>query len=631
MYRLQELVSDKKLIKIAIDATAVGFSFLLALALRFEFVIPQEYRAHFLPAIPAIALLYLLGNYIMRIYSGHWKYASFDELIYLVSAATLSTVLLVAAVLSIPGVRKYVPVSVAAIGGVLSLFTMAFVRLQFRFLSERKLRRGERGSKKVLLIGAGEAGEMVARDMLRLREHDYSPVGFVDDDPRKRNLVIQGVPVLGGREEIPKIAAEHDVDEIFITMPSVAGEKIKEMLPYCEVTGAQIKILPGIFSMMSGDIGVAAVRELRLEDLLGREPVSTDVASISAYVKDRVVMVTGAGGSIGSELARQLCCVGPSKLLLLDNDSTRLYELELEMARHTAACPGEVVVADIRDADRLEAVFRCHQPQVVFHSAALKHVPLMEFHPGEAVKSNVMGTRNLARLAGKYNAERFILISTDKAVHPASVMGATKRVAELLIKGSNGSDGTLFTSVRFGNVLGSRGSVVPLFQKQIEEGGPLLVTHPEVTRYFMTIEEAAELVIQAGAYTEGGDVFILDMGEPVRIIDIANQMVRLLGRGKDIEIRVTGLRPGEKLEERLLFQSEEMLPTPHPKINKAVHDFDLPRDFEAQVDALIEAAVGDDGDDVRGLLSGLLPSYQPGAVKAAEKPDAKEPVLRLVE
>jgi FlaA1/EpsC-like NDP-sugar epimerase len=346
-----------------------------------------------------------------------------------------------------------------------------------------------------------------------------------------------------------------------------------------------------------------------------------------------VVLITGAGGSIGSELSRQLRNVGPGQLILLDNDETSLYEMELEMAGRDATCPVEVVVADIRDAERLEAVFTCYQPHVIFHSAALKHVPMMEAHPSEAVKNNIMGTQNVARCAIKHNVERFILISTDKAVQPVSIMGATKRTAELLIKSCNGQNGTLFSAVRFGNVLGSRGSVVPVFKKQIEEGGPVLVTHSEIERYFMTIEEAAQLVIQAGAFTEGGDVFILDMGEPVRIIDLANQMVRLLGNGKNIDIRVTGLRPGEKLHEKLVFQVEEMLPTPHAKINKVVHDYELPQDFDEQVGVLMEAAARDDGDDIRGLLTGLLPSYQPHTVEKEEfaaEADEKKPLLSLM-
>jgi len=579
--------------------------------------------------------LFLLINYLMRIYSGRWKYASFDELVSLASACIVSTAIALTTVMLFPKIRLVaVPISVAVIGGVLSLFTMAFVRLQFRLLSERGLRLREPGRKRVLLIGAGEAGEMVARDMMRHPKYDYNPVGFIDDDPAKRNMVVQGIPVLGGREQIPRISKDHQIDQIFITVPSVTGEKIREILPYCEETGAEIKILPGMVLAMAGEVGVGAIRELRLEDLLGREPVETDLASISAYIKGKVVLVTGAAGSIGSELARQLYGVGPGKLILLDNDESSLYGMEIELACRMETCPAKVVVADIRDSDRLEAVFNRYRPQVVFHSAALKHVPMMEMHPSEAVKNNVMGTRIVARCATKHNVERFILISTDKAVQPASIMGATKRASELLMKSLNGQHGTLFSAVRFGNVLGSRGSVVPVFQKQIEDGGPVLVTHPDIERYFMTIEEAAQLVIQAGAFTEGGDIFILDMGEPVRIIDLANQMIRLLGGGKEIEIRMTGLRPGEKMNETLVFKVEETLPTPHPKIYRVVHDYDPPQDFDEQIDALIEAAVRDDGDGIRDLLSGLLPSYQPAGVEVegdVEVPGKKKPVLRLLE
>jgi len=616
VFRLREFVSRNIWLKVAIDAFLVALSYLVALAIRFEFAIPETYFSNFLLALPGLVLLFLLVNYLLRIYSGRWKYASFDELVSLASACVISTAVALMVVVLFPKIRLHVvPISVVVVGGVLTLFTMAFVRLQFRLLSERSLRLHEPGHKKVLLIGAGEAGEMVARDMMRHPEYDYDPVGFVDDDPAKRKMVVQGVPVLGGREDIPKIAKEHDIDEIFITIPSVTGEKIREILPYCEETEAEIKILPGMVLAMAGEVGVGAVRELRLEDLLGREPVETDLASISAYIKGKVVLITGAGGSIGSELARQLRNVGPKQLILLDNDETSLYEMQMEMACHVETCPAEVVVADIRDNERLEVVFKRYRPQVVFHSAALKHVPMMELHPSEAVKNNVMGTRNVAQQSVAHNVERFILISTDKAVQPVSVMGATKRAAELLMKSVNAQNGTLFSAVRFGNVLGSRGSVVPVFQKQIEEGGPVLVTHPEIKRYFMTVKEAAQLVIQAGAFTEGGDVFILDMGEPVRIIDLANQMVHLLGNGRKIDFRITGLRPGEKMNETLIFKVEEMLPTPHPKINRVVHEYKLPQNFDAQVDALIEAAVRDDKDGIVNLLSRLLPSYQPYPVE----------------
>ncbi|RJP34449.1 MAG: polysaccharide biosynthesis protein [Actinobacteria bacterium] len=597
--------------KIAIDLVAVFLGFIVSLAVRFEFAIPSDYMRSFWLAIPVVIALFLVMNFLMRIYSGRWKYASFDELLNLASAATIATSLLFFVVVIVPGARSYIPLSVAVMGGVLALFVMAFARLQFRLLGEMRMRRGQRGGKRVLIIGAGEAGEMIARDMLRHPEYDYSPVGFVDDDPGKRKLVIQGIPVMGGREDIPKIVKRQEVDEIFIAIPSASGEMVRGILTFCEETGAKIKILPGIFQSMAGEIGVAAVREIQLEDLLGREPVETDLASISAYVTDKVILVTGAGGSIGSELARQLAGLGPKLLLLLDNDETALFDMECELTRALTPCPFHVLVADIRDFDRILSIFRRYRPQVVFHSAALKHVPMMEYHPSEAVKNNVYGTRNLAEASIYFGVERFILISTDKAVHPVNVMGATKRVSEMLLKGYSGIIKTLFTAVRFGNVLGSRGSVVPTFMRQIEEGGPVLVTHPEITRYFMTVQEAAQLVIQAGAFTRGGDTFILDMGEPVRIIDLAAEMLRLMGKEKTVKIKVTGLRPGEKLHEELSFPVEELMRTPHPKIDKVWHEKEVQLDLVALVDGLIAAAMRDDEERVRVLLAGLVPTYEP--------------------
>ncbi len=615
MYRLQEVISNNEWVRVVIDASVIIFSFLLALAIRYEFAIPSRYLRYLIMVMPAFILLYLLCNFAMRIYSGRYRYAGFDELLNLTISTILSTILLLFAIVLIPGVRKNLSVYVAITGGLICLSTMALVRLVFRFASEMRLRRGQKGNRKVLLVGAGEAGEMVLRDMLRHPEYDYSPIGFIDDDPRKSALVVQGVPVLGSRNEIPRIAERHAIDEIVITVPSATYEEIRGILAICEATGAKIKILPGIVLTTADEIGVAAVRELNLEDLLGREPVETDLESISSYLRGRVVMVTGAGGSIGSELSRQLHDLGLGRLVLLDNAETSLFELDMDFSTRAETCPINVVVADIRDTTRLDAVFMRYRPQVIFHSAASKQVPMMEFHPSEAVKNNVLGTSNLAQLAIKHRVERFILISTDKAVHPINVMGATKRVAEMLMKFYGAKNATLFSAVRFGNVLGSRGSVIPTFKKQIEGGGPLLVTHREVARYFMTVEEAAQLVIQAGAFTKGGDIFMLDMGEPVRIFDLANEMVRLLGCGRDIEIRVVGLRPGEKLHEKLVFQGEEMLPTPHPKITRLVDDFELPEDFEAQVRSLLNAAVRDDEGDIRILLSHLALQCQPHALQ----------------
>ncbi|MBC7248248.1 MAG: polysaccharide biosynthesis protein [Actinobacteria bacterium] len=613
MQSLRRFISGNRYIKLLLDFLSVFLGFFIGLALRFEFSLPGFQAAKLLLAMPLILLVFYLFNSFMGLYAGRWKYASFDELLNLSSGSFLATGVVFLGALLIPGARSYLPLSVSVMGGVLSLFDMAFVRLQYRLYGEMNLRRGTAKGKKVLLVGAGEAGEMVARDMLRHPEYGYQPVGFVDDNPAKRRLVLQGVPVVGGREDIPRLVDELGAEEIFVTIPSLSGERLREILSFCEKAGARTKILPGIVRTMAGEVGVSSVRDIQLEDLLGREPVETDLSSISSYVSNKVVLVTGAGGSIGSELSMQLAGLGPKLLILLDNDETSLYELEMRLVRAFTSCPFHPVVADIRDAERIRSVFARYRPQVVFHSAALKHVPMMEYHPAEAVKNNVMGTRVVADASLEHGAERFILISTDKAVHPVNVMGASKRIAELLVKrrqGRAGRDGTMFTAVRFGNVLGSRGSVVPTFQRQIEEGGPVLITHPEITRYFMTIEEAAQLVIQAGAFTRGGDVFILDMGEPVRIVDLAREMIRLSGKEGEIEIRTTGLRPGEKLREALTFEEEEMVRTPHPKIHKALHEPELPEDFGERVDALVEAALRDDEERVRALLAELVPSYE---------------------
>ncbi len=617
-------------VKAVIDAGAVFLGFLVAISVRFEFAIPRENIPRFFLAAPLVVCWYLLFNLLMGLYAGRYKYASFEEMLNLASSAILATAGLAGVILAVPGARAYIPVSVTAIGGALSLFVMAFARLQFRLWGEMRLLARAGGRKRVLLVGAGEAGEMVARDMMRHPEYDYFPAGFVDDDPEKKNLVLRGVPVLGTRRDIPRLVEELSIDEIFITIPSASGEQVRDILAHCEGTGARVKILPGIFRAMAGEVSVASVREIRLEDLLGREPVKTDLASIASYIEDRVVLVTGAGGSIGAELSRQLCGLGPRRLLLLDNDESSLFDLEQELAGEGAPRVYLSLVADVRDEARMEALLRRYRPQVVFHSAALKHVPMMEFHPAEAVKNNVLGTRVAAEVSLRHGVERFILISTDKAVRPVNVMGATKRVAEMLVKHYNGRDHTLFTAVRFGNVLGSRGSVVPTFMRQIERGGPVTVTHPDVTRYFMTVNEAAQLVIQAGAFTRGGDVFILDMGEPVRVMDLAREMIRLAGKEDQVRIQITGLRPGEKLHEELTTPQEELVLTPHPMIYRLSHEVGEAGDFMQRVEELISAAMEEDEDRVRRLLSSLVPTYAGEAppLPAAELHDVRERASR---
>lgn len=606
-------VKSRKLWKIGFDLLCIYIAFFIAFAIRFEFNIPITYLRNFLVISPAVVALFLLANGFMGIYRGKWKYASFDEAVNIVASCVFSTALLLVVVAVSPSGRRYVPLSVTVMGGVLSLFTMEAVRLVFRFTSERRMRIPSEEGRKVLLIGAGEAGEIIARDMLRHPEVGFVPRAFIDDEKEKRNLIVQGVSVLGVRKDIPKLVKELKIDDIFITIPSATGQDIREIVGICEQTDAGVKILPGIFKTLSEPVSLASVRDIQLEDLLGREPVETDISSISAYVTGKTVMVTGAGGSIGSELCRQLVVLGPAELLLLDNDETALYDLELELSSITPNRDYRAIVADIRDAERINAIFKSYRPQVVFHSAAQKHVPMMEAHPSEAIKTNVRGTRNLAVAAMLQEVERFILISTDKAVSPANVMGATKRAAEMLVKRLANQGHTRFGAVRFGNVLGSRGSVVPTFKTQIENGGPVLITHPEVTRYFMTIPEAAQLVIQAGAFTQGGEVFILDMGEPMLIMELADKMISLLGKKKKIGIQITGLRPGEKLHEELILPVEEMHGTPHPKISMVLHNLEVDEQFDDKVERLITAALRDDEHEIRLRLKELVPTYSPVA------------------
>ncbi|MHB8781117.1 MAG: polysaccharide biosynthesis protein, partial [Candidatus Geothermincolia bacterium] len=559
------------------DAASVAVAFLLALELRFEFAPPPNRTLRLMAALPLLAAAFLFLNSRLGVYSGRWKFASFDEIWAIARATAIGSVSLSLVLLLVPAGRVILPLGVAISGTVLSLSGFAFNRIMARALAERRLRQESGSGKRVLLVGAGEAGEMIARDMIRNPSYDYEPVAFIDDDPRKRNLVLAGVAVAGSRHDIPRLARDLAVTEIFITMPSADGPAINEVVNISKETGAHIKILPCFVKLLDGEIGINNIRDLRVEDLLGREPVQIDLDQVAEYVSGNSILVTGAGGSIGSEISRQLSNFPAARLLFLDKDETALFNLEAELSGRSQA-PFEMLVADVRDRERIRRIFREYRPSVVFHSAALKHVPMMEKHPCEAVKNNVMGTLNMAETASAHGCERFLMISTDKAVSPNNVMGATKRISEMIMKqfDRSGSGGTAFGAVRFGNVLGSRGSVVPTFKNQIASGGPLVVTHPDATRFFMTICEAAKLVMQACAFLKGSEIFLLDMGEPVRIMDLAEKMIQLLGNGNRIDIEVCGLRPGEKLHEDLIYHCEELLPTPHSHISVAPQEQDPP-------------------------------------------------------
>lgn len=423
-------------------------------------------------------------------------------------------------------------------------------------------------AKPVLIIGAGVAGGIVAEVLGKSQNREFEPVGFVDDDLEKQKQVLHGFPVLGTRKNIPALVNRHKVKEIIIAIPSASGQVVGQIIEICHQSKARLKILPGFYDLITGKIKASNIRDIEVDDLLGRKPVSLDVEQIAGYLTNHEVLVTGAGGSIGSELSRQVAKFSPKKLILLGRGESSIYEIELNLKEEFPNLQLQSEIGDIRDQARMDQIFDRHKPKVVFHAAAHKHVPFMEQCPYEAVKNNIIGTKNVAESAYRAGTGTFVLISTDKAVKPTSIMGATKRVAEMVIQSMNRRKGTRFVAVRFGNVLGSRGSVIPLFKRQIARGGPLTITHPNMVRYFMTTVEAAQLVIQAGAQARGGEIFILDMGQPVKILELAKNLIRLSGfePETDISIRFTGIRPGEKLVEQLVGEEEGNLPTKHDRI-----------------------------------------------------------------
>ncbi len=438
-------------------------------------------------------------------------------------------------------------------------------------------------AKPVLIIGAGVAGGIVAEVLSKSQNSDFKPVGFVDDDVKIQGQILHGLPVLGTREHIFTLVNRHDIKEIIIAIPSASGQVVSEIVEICHKSKARLKILPGFYDLITGRIKTKSIRDIEVDDLLGRDPVSLDVEQIAGYLTNQEVLVTGAGGSIGSELSRQVAKFSPEKLILLGRGENSIYEIELELRENFPNLELKSEIGDVKDQARMKQIFGKYRPKVVFHAAAHKHVPFMERCPGEAMKNNIMGTKNIAESAYRSGTSIFVLISTDKAVNPTSFMGATKRVAEMVIQSMNIRGGTRFVAVRFGNVLGSRGSVIPLFKRQIARGGPLTITHPDMVRYFMTTVEAAQLVIQTGAQARGGEIFILDMGQPVKILDLAKKLIKLSGFDPETEIpiRFTGIRPGEKLVERLEGDGEGIIPTRHKRIfavPESSQDFSLLED-----------------------------------------------------
>lgn len=600
-----------------VDALLINMAAFGSFYIRFEGDIPLTYKVIYTHAAFASTILYLIVFYMFGLYNRLWQYASIGELLSIIYAATLGAGGTVTLIYFMSPLR--LPHSVSVLLWLLSIFAIGGSRFIWRILQENVFIPHVPGSQKqVLIVGAGDAGVLAVRE---LRKRDYRegrPVGFIDDNLGKQRLHIMGIPVLGTRKDIPRVVKGHGVDEVIIAMPSASGEAVREIVQICKKTGVALKIMPGVQDLLSGNIEIKKIRDVQVEDLLRRDPVSINLEEIAGYVEGSAVLITGAGGSIGSELCRQVCSFRPGKLILLGHGENSIFEIEQELKSDYPGITCETEIVDVKDRDKVLLIFERYHPEVVFHAAAHKHVPLMERNPEEALKNNVMGTYNLADAADKVGVKTFVLISTDKAVNPTSIMGASKRTAEMVIQSLDKRSHTRFVAVRFGNVLGSRGSVIPTFKKQIANGGPVTVTHPEMIRYFMTIPEAAQLVIQAGAMAKGGEIFILDMGKPVKIVDLAEDLIRLSGfePHEDIKIEFTGIRPGEKLYEELLTAEEGTTSTTHSRIFVA-----KPNGINSQVLEELVFEISQRGskftkEEVVTLLQKVLPQFRKQPPKA---------------
>jgi len=564
---LKELIFRcRRLIIIAIHLALVICAYILAFYLRFDFKIDSNYWQVIIKTLPIIVCIKIVILGYFGLYSGLWRYASIDD-IWRILKAHVSAVLCFIPVVAF--IHSFVgfPRSIFALDFILSFGLIAGIRFANRLVRE-KFRPEHKTKRKIaLIVGAGEAGVIVLRESRINLKANIEIVGFIDDDRRKRNLRIQGVNILGACSDIPSIVEEYGVEEIIIAIPSARGEEIRNIISHCKIPSVKFRIVPGLQKIISGDMEVRP-RDIKPEDLLGRETVTIDEKEIRDYLFEKVVLVTGAGGSIGSALCRQIVSFNPKEILLFDHNENEVYYLGIEFLTKYRHIKFRTIIGDIRDIGLLKSVFSLYKPEIVFHAAAHKHVPLMEENPAAAVKNNIIGSRNLIYAANHYKVERFIFISTDKAVNPTSVMGMTKRIVEMILQSKAKISRTKYMAVRFGNVLGSDGSVIPLFKRQIEEGGPLTITHPEVKRYFMSINEASQLVLQAGSMGKAGEIFVLDMGEQIKILDLAKEMIILYGLKPDVDIKIEyiGLRPGEKLFEETLLDTEKDKATKANKI-----------------------------------------------------------------
>lgn len=600
----------RMILLLMVDIVLIQFSSFLGLWIRFDMQlsnIPTNYIQAVKDYAPFYILFTIIIFFLLRLYSFMWSVAGMKEETHIVVACVLASLCQISGMtmleLRVP--RSYFGICFASLATCVTL-----VRLSYRIGRSLRSGYGRHKGKRVMIVGAGTSGSMILKEMLTSTYADGHVVCFVDDDKNKQGKYLNGVLIAGDRNDIPALVQKYNVEEIYVAMPSAPGSETKKILEICRETDCELRILPGIYQLLNGDVSISKLRKVEIEDLLGREPIRVDLNQIMGYVSNKVVLVTGGGGSIGSELCRQIASHNPKQLIVFDVYENNAYDLQQELIRSYPDLNLVVLIGSVRNTHRMESVFEKYRPNIVYHAAAHKHVPLMEDSPNEAIKNNVFGTYKTAKAADKYGADRFVLISTDKAVNPTNIMGASKRMCEMVVQMMNRHSKTEFVAVRFGNVLGSNGSVIPLFKKQIEEGGPVTVTHKDIIRYFMTIPEAVSLVLQAGAYAKGGEIFVLNMGEPVRILDLAENLIRLSGYVpyEDINIEFTGLRPGEKLFEEMLMDEEGLQETP----NRLIHigkpiDFDEEL-FRRQLDELYKIANSDSGQ-IKEAVRNIVPTY----------------------
>ena len=602
----------RQMILIVIDAISVILALYGSLVLRFNGLIEKQYLDHANALVIIVVALSLIIFSLNRLYHSLWQFASVIELKNILIATLLSSFVNIA-LFEVTGNKLprscyiiYFLLLTMFVGG--SRFSYRLIRLIKKDFPTKEKRELE----KVMIVGAGEAGEKIYREIYTSQNIYKEVLCFIDDDKTKIGRRIHDVLIYGGRHDIQKACDKYKIDEILVAMPSIDQKEMAEILNICKDTKCKIKKLPGIYQMVNGDVHLSDFKEVEVQDLLGRDPIEVNLSEIMDYVTNQVVMVTGGGGSIGSELCRQIAAAKPKQLIIVDIYENNAYDIQLELKHDYPQLNLETMIASVRNTDKVNDLFKQYHPDIVYHAAAHKHVPLMEDSPNEAVKNNVFGTLNVARACDQYKTKRMILISTDKAVNPTNVMGATKRMCEMIVQTINKQSQTEFVAVRFGNVLGSNGSVIPLFKKQIKAGGPVTVTHPDIIRYFMTIPEAVSLVLQAGAYAKGGEIFILDMGKPVKIADMARNLIKLSGYEPDIDIKIeyTGLRPGEKLYEELLMKEEGLQDTP----NKLIH---IGKPIELDEDSLFDRLnhLKDEAyketNDIRTLIKEIVPTYHP--------------------